>query len=510
MSDSTKMRISPRETTNARVCLSEDDVVAFAMGRLDVRRVSQVHEHLDRCEFCQLLVSEGVRGLANAVTAWPESDGAPRVDAAEMDIAGSVTTFQVGSLVGGRYRIRRFIIDGGMGEVYEAFDCELQERVALKTVKSTISDQPRAVRWLKGEVQLARCVSHPNVCRIYDFGTHTILETGVVVSFLTMEFVEGETLGFRVRLGGALPAGEARELARRLLLGLSAAHEAGVLHRDFKSDNVMLRNDGDGRISPVILDFGLARRLHGQGKSSASALVGTFGYIAPEQIQGKPHTMASDVYSFGVVWYEMLTGELPFGDDGCAVESLRPPSSINPLVPRALDAVVLKCIRRAPKERFKNAEEVLRALDAIRPARLGVKGQLAIAAGAALCVLAIYFSAFHRAQGAKARVVALLPALPARPSGAAPAPLPPVAALVPELIPTLGAIKSPPGTKHAGPAGTSSARPNPPAVATAMAAPPASSVDTKAQPEPAGSSTGPPATSAKQKPDPPEWEPLPR
>jgi Protein kinase domain len=506
MADSTKMRIAALATPNASVCLSEDDVVAFAMGRLDVRRVSQVHEHLDRCEFCQLLVSEGVRGLANAATAWPDSDGAnPGAADTELDIRGSKTTFQEGSLVGGRYRIRRFIIDGGMGEVYEAFDCELQERVALKTVKSTISDQPRAVRWLKGEVQLARCVSHPNVCRIYDFGTHTMPETGVVVSFLTMEFVEGETLGLRVRLGGALPVAEARALARRLLLGLSAAHEAGVLHRDFKSDNVMLRDAGGGRTTPVILDFGLARRLHGQGKSSASALVGTFGYIAPEQIQGKPHTMASDVYSFGVVWYEMLTGELPFGDDGCAVEGLRSPSSINPLVPRELDAVVLKCIRRAPKERFKNAEDVLRALEAIRPSRFGVSGVLAIAAGAALCTFAIYFSVFNRAQGVKVRVAALLPALP-RASAAPSAPLPPVAALMPELIPALPRAKSVAGKlAHTSPAGTSIATPNSPAASAKPAH--AVSADAKAQPAAAGSSTGPP-TSEKRKPDAPEWEPL--
>ncbi len=113
-----------------------------------------------------------------------------------------------------------------MGEVYEAFDRELQERVALKTVTSTACDNASAVRRLKAEVQLARRVSHPNVCRIYDFGTHVMPDTGAHISFLTMEFVEGETLGQRVRLRGALPVEEARLLGRQLLHGLSAAHEA--------------------------------------------------------------------------------------------------------------------------------------------------------------------------------------------------------------------------------------------------------------------------------------------
>ena len=347
-------------------CLSDDEVLAFASGALNSSRHAEAHFHLDQCELCQRLLSEAAHALATART----------VPFVEDDELSWHTTFQSGTLVGHRYLIRHFIARGGMGEVYEAFDRELQERVALKTVTSTACDSPSAVRRLKAEVQLARRVSHPNVCRIYDFGTHVMPDTGAQISFLTMEFVDGETLGQRLRLAGALSVEEARSLGRQLLRGLCAAHEAGVLHRDFKSDNVMLRDDTGGACAPLILDFGLARALdEGSLKSSSSnrSLLGTFGYIAPEQLQGRPHSMASDIYSFGIVWYEMLTGELPFESESSPIESAlarlqgpaAAPSSKNPLIPADLDAVVLGCLRRSPKDRFRTASEVLEALDAL-------------------------------------------------------------------------------------------------------------------------------------------------
>ncbi len=501
MTDSTNLRVAPSELASAAACLSEEDVVAFAMGRLEVRRLSPVHEHLDHCAGCQYLVSEGVHALTSAVTRRASGSGSSFA-ATDRDFTNSTTTFQVGSLVGGRYRVRRFIIDGGMGEVYEAFDCDLQEWVALKTVKSTVSDHPRAVRWLKGEVQLARRVSHSNVCRIYDFGTHTMPETGAVISFLTMEFVEGDTLGVRLRSGGALPVSEARRLARQLLLGLIAAHEAGVLHRDFKSDNVMLRKDARDRNSAVILDFGLARPLDGEAKSNSAALVGTFGYIAPEQLEGKPHTRASDVYSFGVVWYEMLTGELPFGDDGCASLGALPPSSRNPLVPRELDAVVLKCIRRAPKDRFKSGEEVLRALDAIRPPGIRVRTPIAIAAVAALCTLVIYFSAFERARPPRARVVALHAALAPPLAVPGPASASPSAAGVAPLA----SEKARP-VSRAVPARTRRAGPTAPSVALAPALPGRAPEATLIA-APAESELPTPQKIPRPKHEIPDWEPL--
>jgi serine/threonine protein kinase len=343
-------------------CLSEDEILAFAGGQLSSALRDSAHRHLDACEDCQQLLNEAVRALATARSAG---------QAEHEEVAWS-TMFRPGMVVGSRYEIRRFIARGGMGEVYEALDRELQERVALKTVTSTASDDPGAVRRLKAEVQLARRVSHPNVCRIYDFGTHRT-STANTLSFLTMEFVEGETLGVRLRREGALPVAEATSLARALLRGLAAAHAAGVLHRDFKSDNVLLRREGE-HVEPLILDFGLARALDsGTGQSSASgrSIVGTFAYMSPEQLRGEPYTTASDVYSFGLVWFEMLTGELPFkarsSPAGTTLERLTkpvpPPSAQNPLVPSELDSLVSACLHRSAADRPQTAAAVLARLD---------------------------------------------------------------------------------------------------------------------------------------------------
>jgi serine/threonine-protein kinase len=169
------------------------------------------------------------------------------------------------------------------------------------------------------------------------------------------------------------------------------------LHRDFKSDNVLLRSERDGSCTPVILDFGLARAMDETSTATGShrALVGTIEYIAPEQVEGKPLSVASDVYSFGVSWYEMLTGELPFESTQSSRERSidrmheepRPPSRLNRALPSELDAIVLRCLSRDPAMRFQSAADVLAALDALTTVprerawrRLAV---LAVAAGAA-------------------------------------------------------------------------------------------------------------------------------
>jgi len=345
-------------------CPTEEALAAFALGKLDEAERSVLEAHLDVCETCQYLAADVAH-----VQLFAAANTAPLGSSGELDWN---TTFPRGTLVGRRYEIRRFIARGGMGEVYEAFDRVLSERVALKTVTSTASDDLRAVRRLKAEVQLARLVSHPNVCRIYDVGTHAHAGARAELHFLTMQFVEGETLGQRVRLAGALPFVETQKLARELLLALRAAHEAGVLHRDFKSDNVMLKAAPDGLSTAVVLDFGLARALDGEPQASAShpSVVGTFGYIAPEHFQGKGYSIASDLYAFGVVWYEMLTGQLPFDAPSGPRPTkprqwspIAPPSSQNPEVPKTLDALVLRCLEPVPEKRFESVGALLDAID---------------------------------------------------------------------------------------------------------------------------------------------------
>jgi serine/threonine protein kinase len=339
-------------------CLDDDDILAFVQGSFEGEGLERVHAHMDACDVCQCLVAEA----AHALDAEPISESArPSWNA----------VFQPHSMVGKRYRILRLIQRGGMGEVYEAFDTALRERVALKTVTSTNSDSAQAVGCLKAEVQLARRISHPNVCRIYDLGTHVMEPSGSEVNFLVMEFVEGECLGKRLRESGALPIELAHSIAHQLLLGLRAAHQAGILHRDLKSDNVMLRQESGGRVTPVILDFGLAKALNENGdmaatQSNAHAMVGTIGYMAPEQIEGDPLSTATDLYAFGVVWFEMLTGRLPFERETPVASAMarlcRPPtvpSSLNPQVPSWLDDIILQCLSRQRSDRFAFAQQVL-------------------------------------------------------------------------------------------------------------------------------------------------------
>lgn len=347
-------------------CLDTDDILAFAQGCLSPAQMDQVHAHVDGCECCQRLVAEAAHALDAELpyeTSYPPWN----------------TVLQVNAIVARRYRIVRLVGRGGMGEVYEAFDTELQERLALKTVTSTACDNARAVRALKAEVQLARRISHPNVCRIYDFCSHFVQHSNTVVSFIAMEFVDGECLGRKLRECGALPMEEAQSIARQLLYGLRAAHQAGILHRDFKSDNVVLRQHGNESAVPVILDFGLAKPLNETGTVSSTlnrgqTMVGTIGYMSPEQLEGEPLSQASDIYSFGIVWYEMLTGRLPFEGQtpvAAAMARLRvhavPPSRCAPHVPKWIDQIVLRCLRRSREERYSSAEQVLQALTHLDP-----------------------------------------------------------------------------------------------------------------------------------------------
>ncbi|MGC4069088.1 MAG: serine/threonine-protein kinase [Polyangiaceae bacterium] len=274
-----------REAPASGLCLGTDEILAFVQGQIPDEGLDQVHAHVDECEVCQCLLAEA----AHALDSEPIS---------ESTRTSWNTVFQPSTIVGKRYRILRLVARGGMGEVYEAYDTALHERVALKTVTSTSCDNAQAVRLLKAEVQLARRISHPNVCRIYDLGTHQIESTGHEIHFLVMEFVDGECLGRRLRASGAFPLDQAQSVAQQLLFGLRAAHDAGILHRDFKSDNVMLRTESDGRLTPVILDFGLAKALNESGliatTQTSQVMVGTIGYMAPEQIEGAPLSTASD------------------------------------------------------------------------------------------------------------------------------------------------------------------------------------------------------------------------
>jgi tetratricopeptide (TPR) repeat protein/tRNA A-37 threonylcarbamoyl transferase component Bud32 len=273
--------------------------------------------------------------------------------------------FPPGEIVAGRYRVVRFIARGGMGEVYEVEDLELRERVALKTIRAEVARDEVAVERFRREIQLARKVTHPNVCRIFDVAFHG----GLIL--LTMELLEGETLGHRLRRSGRMSTAEALPVARQIADALDAAHQAGIIHRDLKPGNVVL-TERRGSLRAVVTDFGLARLEAGEAPAHApdltvqAGVVGTPAYLAPEQVESREITSAVDVYALGVVLYEMVTGVVPFtGETAIAVAIRRlrepPPSPrihVPDLDPR-WESAILRCLERDPASRFATAPEAI-------------------------------------------------------------------------------------------------------------------------------------------------------
>ncbi len=254
--------------------------------------------------------------------------------------------FVPGQIVGGRYRIVGRLGGGGMGEVYRADDLRLGQPVALKFLPPSFATDPRRLSVFHNEVRIAREVSHPNVCRVYDIG-----ELGEHV-FLSMEYIDGEDLGSLLRRIGRVPHDKALELARQVCAGLAAAHQKGVLHRDLKPGNVMI----DGRGRARITDFGLAA-IAGT-VSEADVRSGTPVYMAPEQLAGREVTARSDIYSLGLLLYELFTGRRAI--DAGTVEDVRrhhevsgvaPPSDLVGDLDPAVERVILSCIDRDPARR---------------------------------------------------------------------------------------------------------------------------------------------------------------
>lgn len=354
-------------------CLSDEQVLAFSEGSLPPAAMDSVNAHLDWCPTCQELVNAAVHDWDHP----PASVAADRI---------WMATFGPRQVIAGRYRIERFLGRGGMGEVYAAFDTVLGEQVALKTVLSTTSDNPSSIKRLFSEARLARRIHHRNICRVHDVGVHE--EPGRIderLHFLTMELIEGKRLGQLLR-AGPLPLELACDISRQVLLGLEAVHECGVLHRDLKSDNIMVTSTatGPGRdVHISITDFGLAQALDPAGRALGSGRqerVGSLAYMAPEQILGQDLTAATDLYAFGVVLFEMLCGRLPFIIDGqstreAARHRLRGhvPAlcQLRADIPQALEALVLRCLEPDRSARFRSATEGLAALAEVRsvPAR---------------------------------------------------------------------------------------------------------------------------------------------
>ncbi|HET7217423.1 MAG TPA: tetratricopeptide repeat protein [Vicinamibacterales bacterium] len=274
-----------------------------------------------------------------------------------------------GTGFGGRYHVIRLLGMGGMGAVYQAWDDELGEAVAIKVIRPEITDDPGAARDIerrfKRELVTARQVTHRNVVRIHDLGDID------GIKYITMPYINGSDLATILKREGRLSVRRSLAIARQVVAGLRAAHESGVVHRDLKPANVMIDPDGNA----VIMDFGIARSTSGAGATVAGAVVGTLEYMAPEQAMAQPVDHRADIYSFGLIVYDMLIGRRDSSRAESAVaelmkrisQPLPPIRTRDDSIPEALDDIISRCLVPDPAGRFQTTaalEAALAALDA--------------------------------------------------------------------------------------------------------------------------------------------------
>jgi len=292
------------------------------------------------------------RDVTEAIT-WEEQMGSfmrqPLVNFKDFE-----RPFEVGQVVSNRFEILREVGEGGMGVVYEAFDHKRNQRIAIKSAK------PGFQRLLSPELEGALKVRHPNICLVNEI--HTAETNNGEVDFLTMEFLEGQTLSAHLAISGALAHKEAIEIARQLCAGLAEAHRTGIIHRDLKSANVILCRNDDGGLRTVITDFGLAGALTLQ----SGDLAGTPAYMAPELWQGGKGSKASDLYALGVILFEMVTNLRPFEGESLASRARSEPPTPSTKIKglnRIWDRVIARCLDSSPATRLQDATEVIAGLE---------------------------------------------------------------------------------------------------------------------------------------------------
>ncbi|MGB9031221.1 MAG: tetratricopeptide repeat protein [Acidobacteriaceae bacterium] len=330
--------------------------------------------------------------------------------------SGSESELEPGTVLAARYEILSVLGTGGMGSVYKAQDRELDRLVALKVIRPELARNPAIVDRFKQELRLSHQVTHRNVVRMYDLAEDSGMR------FVTMELVAGRDLRSILEERGKLPSDEAVDILQQICFALEAAHGVGILHRDLKPQNVM--REAAGRV--VVMDFGLARTIEGDGMTQSGALVGTMEYMSPEQALGKDLDERSDIFALGLMGYEMLTGNMPFRAESAIASLLKrtreravPCVQLDPNIPGALSDIIGKCLEGEVEQRYRNVGEVLKDLETWRgktaaaslhfPADVpstGMSGRwlLAVGGGALLIALAAgisltvrHFSASHSA-----------------------------------------------------------------------------------------------------------------
>lgn len=266
---------------------------------------------------------------------------------------------KIGSLVDDRYRVSARIGHGGMAEVYEAHDVINKKVVAIKLIRKDVMDNPVNLLRFKNEASIAASLNHPNIVKVYNHGTID------GVPYIANEYIKGQNLKEVLDFRGALPIEEAIDYMIQLSSALYYAHQHGIVHRDVKPENIYVMTDGTIKLG----DFGIAQAETHEDDAKKTEIVGSVHYLAPEITSGKPATGQSDIYSAGVTFFELITGHVPFLKHNAVEiavahikERFPSPKKYLPDCPKEVEKIVLKCVRKYPRERYANAEELHNAL----------------------------------------------------------------------------------------------------------------------------------------------------
>jgi serine/threonine-protein kinase len=289
--------------------------------------------------------------------------------------AGKITTFEsssssqmptlflnISSALENRFQLLKELGRGGMGIVFQAYDKQLKEQVAIKVLSPLLSNNAEALERLKREVSAARRITHPNVIRIHDISESEGLH------FVSMEYFHGVTLRELIQRNGSCSLNHGAQIAFQICDGLEGAHRQSVIHRDLKSQNIIVNDTGVVKI----IDFGLAFCAQMEGMTATGLVLGTPEYMSPEQVSGKKADERADIYSFGIILYEIFTGRVPFtGESAISVgfQQLRdeplPPSEVNPKISAELEQVILKALQKNPADRYSSIQEMRLQLEDI-------------------------------------------------------------------------------------------------------------------------------------------------
>jgi len=295
-------------------------------------------------------------------------------------LGDSAKRLSLGSIFGGRYQIIEELGRGGMGKIYRALDLKLQEEVALKIIKPEISSDKKTIERFGNELKLARGISHKNIGRMYE------LMEDEGIRYITMEYIAGQDLKGLIRQSGRLPLETVLSIAKQVGEGLAEAHRLGVVHRDLKPGNILIDRNGTAKI----LDFGIARSLRTEGITARGAVIGTLGYMSPEQLGGGGIDARSDMFAFGCVLHEMLTGKSAFirettaGTIAAILHEEPPPVSESGIeIPEELQRIISRCLEKDRDLRFSSMNEVVALLAGIEEGS-GQRGKGAKAASIAV------------------------------------------------------------------------------------------------------------------------------